>query len=92
MQIFGFPVRALIVVVIGASAALLANMLGLIIVGQLNQKLPIDRPISYFWYDLRIRKQHHQLYPNSKLILLLNLCIIVIIVSVVLFILFMKLG
>ena len=91
MQVMGFPIRALIAMAIGASAALLANMLSLIIVGQINQVLPENERMSYFWYDLRIRGRHRQLYPKSKLVSFLDICIFSMIVSFVLFVLLMRL-
>jgi hypothetical protein len=91
MQVMGFPIRALIAMAIGASVTLLANMLSLIRVGQINQVLPENERMSYFWYDLRIRKRHRQLYPKSKLVIFLDICIFSMIVSFVLFIVLMRL-
>ena len=79
MKLLGFP-----------SAALIANMLSLTIVGQINQQLPESQRESYFWYDLRIRKRHHQLYPESKLVLFLDICIITVVLSFAAFVILLQ--
>jgi hypothetical protein len=90
VQVMGFPIQALIAVAVGASAALLANMLALMIVGQINQALPQTEHMSYLWYDLRIRKRHRQLYPNSKLVFLLDTSIFVMFMSFLVFIVLLR--
>jgi len=90
MQALGFPIWALIAMAIGASAALLANMLALIIVGQINQVLPEKERTSYLWHDLRIRGRHRRLYPNSKLVNFLDICIFSMFVSFVFFVFLMR--
>ena len=90
MQVMGFPIRSLVAIGVGASAALLANMLALMIVGQINQALPQNQHTSYLWYDLRIRKRHRQLYPNSKLVFLLDMCIFAMFMSFLAFIVLLR--
>jgi hypothetical protein len=72
--ITAFTTRTLIIIVIGASFAILGNMLAYVIVGQINQRVLDKEQFSYLWWDLRIRKKHKQLYPGSKLVLLFDLC------------------
>ncbi len=60
---------------VGASCAILANMLMLIIVGQINRKLPDDKQISYFWWRLKeVSEQYRRFYPKGRLLLLMYMC------------------
>lgn len=49
-------------------------MLSYVMVGQINQRLPENERISYLWWDLRVRKKHREMYPESKLASLFDLC------------------
>jgi hypothetical protein len=88
----GFPISALVAIGFGAGFAILANMLALIIVGEINQKVPEDRQVSYFWHGSTIRKQHRLFYPESKLVLFLDLCTVLLISRFVLAVFFMRLS
>ncbi len=74
MQIMGLPAKAIIVALIGGGFAIMGNMLALIIIGEINQKVSEGQRISYFWWGTGIRKQHRWLYPDSKLVLLFDTC------------------
>jgi hypothetical protein len=69
-----FSVRTLIVIAIGAGFAVMGNMLALVIIGQINEKVPENERLSYFRWGLGIRKLHKHLYPKSKLVLFFDLC------------------
>jgi hypothetical protein len=77
MQVIaGFTTKEILFIAIGASFAIFANMIALVIVGQINEKVSPDQKVSYLGWSSRIRKQHRQLYPESKLVLLFDICII----------------
>jgi hypothetical protein len=82
-QIFGL---------IGAGIALTANMLAHEMIDQINQKLPKEKQISWFWYLTEIKRQHKTMYPNSKLSLLLNICSVGLVVWFLVIIWFWVLG
>jgi hypothetical protein len=69
-----FSAREIIAALILGGFAIMANMLALVIVGQINEKVPANERLSYFGWDSRIRKLHKHLYPKSKLVLFFDLC------------------
>ena len=68
--------RFFVIGAIGGILGFTANMLALEMLDQVNQKLPADKQISWMWYgNLRIKRQHREMYPDSKLRFLLNVCV-----------------
>jgi hypothetical protein len=67
------PLPVIVVACLG-TFAILANTLSFIMIGKINEGLPEPDRISYFWRGTEIRKKHKQLYPESRLVFLLNLC------------------
>ena len=51
-------------------------MISFVMIGKINERVPESNRISYFWWGTEVRKKFKQLYPESKLSLLLNLCVI----------------
>jgi hypothetical protein len=76
-----FTVRILVAVGIGASFAIMGNMLAYVIVGRINERVPESERVSYLKWDLRIRKKHREIYPDSKLVSLFDLCCILMVLS-----------
>ena len=74
MQMTSIFLRVIILGLVGGSFAVAANMIALMIIGQINQNLPQEERISYVWWGTGIRKLHHQFYPKSRLVLLMDLC------------------
>jgi hypothetical protein len=70
------PPPVIIVACLGGSFAILANMVSFIMIGKINERVPEHERISYFWWGTEVRKRYKQLYPESKLIFLLNLSIV----------------
>ncbi len=66
-------IKELLLIVGFGSLGAAASMLMLIMIGQVNQKLPVDQRMSYFRWG-PVRQLHRQLYPNSKLVLAYDLC------------------
>jgi hypothetical protein len=67
-----------------ASAAVLANMISYIMIGKINERLPESERISYIWWGTEVRKRFKELYPGNRLVLLLDSCMVVLIVSFIL--------
>ncbi|MBZ5594225.1 MAG: hypothetical protein LAP39_18445 [Acidobacteriia bacterium] len=64
----GISVRSLLILAIGATMAIAANMLTLVMIGQINRKLPESEQISYiFWGIGKVLRYHRQYYPRSWL-------------------------
>lgn len=74
MQIAGFPLKAIIAAAAGGSFAIVLNMLALVLIGKINEKVQPDKRVSYFVWGSGIKKQFRQLYPDSKLLVVMRLC------------------
>jgi len=70
-----FNVRAIIVALLGGSFAIFANMISLVMIGKINERVQESERVSYFWWGTEVRKKFKGLYPESKLTLLLDLCV-----------------
>jgi len=78
------PVATHLLLSVGATSAIVANMLTLIMIGQVNRKLPEDEQISYiFWGIGTVFRQHRRFYPRSYLVHLCVACGVVLVVSFV---------
>lgn len=71
-----FTVRAIVVALMGGSFAIFANMISFAMIGKINERVPETERISYFWWGTEVRKRFKELYPESRLTLLLDLCVI----------------
>jgi len=70
-----FPWRFAVLISVGTSCAISANMLILTIVGKINSKLPNDKQISYLWWRLaEVKEQYRRFYPEGRLVLLTYIC------------------
>jgi hypothetical protein len=75
-----FSIPTLILVTLGAGAAVTANMLAYVMTGQINEKVAQNERLRYLGWDSRIRRKHRQLYPESKLVYLFDACGILMVV------------
>jgi hypothetical protein len=64
-----------------ASSAIFANMISFIMIGKINKRVVESERISYFWWGNQVRRKFKHFYPDSKLTLLLNLCVVLMFVS-----------
>jgi hypothetical protein len=64
---------------IGGSAAAFANMIYFMIIGKINERSPENERISYFWWGTEVRMKFKQMYPGSRLVLLLDSCVVIMI-------------
>ncbi|MGA2482656.1 MAG: hypothetical protein ABSF92_06025 [Candidatus Acidiferrales bacterium] len=53
---------------------MILNMLALVMIGKINQKLPEDQRVGYFGWSSRIKKQYRALYPESRWLLAVRTC------------------
>jgi hypothetical protein len=83
MPLIGFSFWTLAVVALGGSCAILANMISFVMIGKINERVPENERISYFWWGTEVRKRYKQLYSESKLAFFLDLCVISILVCFV---------
>jgi len=61
--------------VVGGAFAFTANMLALAIIDQINQKVPEAERVDWIrWGGISIRKKHRKLYPESRLVLAMDIC------------------
>lgn len=83
MQMMGIPIQAIAIGLVAGGFAVTLNMLALIMIGKINQKLPLDERVSYFNWGSGIKKQYRGLYPESNLIIIVRVCEILLILCFV---------
>lgn len=54
-------------------------MVSFIMIGKVNERLPVAERISYLWGTPRVRTRFRRLYPGSRLILLHDSCIVILV-------------
>jgi hypothetical protein len=75
-----FTVRAIVVALMGGFFAIFANMICFAMIGKINERVPESDRISYFRWGTEVRKRFKKLYPESRLTLLLDLCVILMVI------------
>jgi hypothetical protein len=55
-------------------------LISFVMIGKINERVPESERISYFWWGTEVRKRFKRLYPDSKLTLLLDLCLVLMVV------------
>lgn len=66
-----------------ATFAILVNLLYFIMIGKVNERVPERERISYLWWGTGVRKKFKQIYPGNKLVLLLDSCVVLLVLSFV---------
>jgi hypothetical protein len=82
------PLRVIAIALLGGSFAIFANMLSFIMIGKINERAPENERTSYFWWGTEVRKRYKQFYPASKLALLADLCLVLMVLSFMLLVRF----
>jgi hypothetical protein len=82
----------IIVACLGGSFAVLGNMLYFMMIGKINERVSENDRISYFWWGTEVRKKYKQLYPERKLVLLADLCVILMVLCFLFLIRFWVFG
>jgi hypothetical protein len=76
MQSTNLPsIPVLIVASLGGVSALLANLISIRMIEGINKNLPAGKQLSYFWWGSEIRKEFKRQCPSSKLVLLRDFCL-----------------
>ncbi len=70
------PLSVIIAGCLMGSFAVLGNMLYFMMIGKINERVPENERVSYFWWGAEVRKRYKQLYPSTKLVLLADICLI----------------
>jgi hypothetical protein len=65
-----FPAELIIIGAVLGSLAILLNMLALVIIGKINEKVPEHERMGYLWWGTGILKRYRAIYPNGRLALL----------------------
>ena len=64
---------------LGASAAIIANLISFVMVGKVNERSAENEKISYLSWGSEVRMRFKQLYPGDKLVLLRDSCMVLMI-------------
>jgi hypothetical protein len=67
------PIKMIVVALIGGVFALSANLLAFTMIDQINQKVPEGQKVHWFFWGTEIKKKHRALYPDGKLVSVLNI-------------------
>ena len=70
------PLPIIIAGCLMGSLAVLGNTLYFVMIGKINERVPENERISYFWWGTGVRKRYKQLYPSNRLVLLADVCLI----------------
>ncbi len=67
---------AIIAVSMGGAAAFSANIISMVMIRKINARLPSGERISYYWWGGEIRARFKRAFPNDKLVLLHDCCVV----------------
>jgi hypothetical protein len=71
---------------VGGAFAFTANMIAFQIIDQINKTLPESERLDWLGWGTGIKKRHRVLYPESRLVLAMNVCTALMVVTFVLLI------
>ena len=57
--------RAAVLGLLGGSFAIFANMIYLVMIGKINERVPESERISYFWWGTEVRKRFKRIYRRK---------------------------
>ena len=72
---FPIPLPVIIASCLFATFAILANLISLVMIGKINERIREGKRISYFRWGTEVRKRFKQLCPKSRLVFLLDSCL-----------------
>lgn len=78
------PLPGIAVGLIMGSLAITASTLSYIMIGKINERVPENERISYFWWGTEVRTRFKQLYPESRLVFFLDSCVVLMVLCFVL--------
>jgi len=50
-------------------------------IGKINERVPDNERVSYLWWGSEVRRKFKRLYPGNRLVVLLDSCIILLVLS-----------
>ena len=77
---------------LGASAAILGNVISFVMIAKINERSPATNRISYLWWGAGVRTRFKQLYPDKRLVLLVDCCVAIMVLCLVVVIKFWVFG
>jgi hypothetical protein len=77
---------------LGASAAIIANLISIVMIGKVNERSPANEKISYLSWGSEVRTRFKQLYPGDRLVLLRDSCMVLMILCFIALIRFWVFG
>ena len=81
METAYIPLRVIVVALVGGLFAIAANMLSFVMISKINERVPENERISYFRWGTEVRRKYKELFPASKLPLLVNVCVVMLLVG-----------
>jgi hypothetical protein len=70
-----FNLREIVFMCLGGSFAILSNIIYFLMIGKINERVPPDQRVSYILWGSEVKRKYSRLYPESRLTLLLNVCV-----------------
>ena len=61
---------------LGASSAVLANTVPVVLIGKINERVPDNERISYLRWGTEVRRRFKELCPRSRLVVVLDSCVL----------------
>jgi hypothetical protein len=65
-------IQLIVVGLLGGAFALSANLVAFAMIEQINEKAPEGEKVHWFFWGTEIKKRHQTLYPDSKLVPVIN--------------------
>lgn len=65
-------IQMIVMGLLGGAFALSANLVAFAMIEQINQKVPEGEKVHWFFWGTEIKKRHQALYPDSKLVPVIN--------------------
>lgn len=82
MQLTIMPsMPAIICACFGGTFAVLANTLCFVMIGKINERVPDSERLSYLWWGTEVRKKFRQICPGNRLVLMLDCCVVLMVLS-----------
>jgi hypothetical protein len=75
VSLMGFSCWQLGLGALTATLAICGNILAVVMVGKVNERVPEPDRISYLWWNANIAVKYRQLYPSGKLASYYRACV-----------------
>jgi hypothetical protein len=75
------PLNIIVVVLFFGAFAIAANILSFVMIAKVNERVPEAEQISYLRWGTEVQKRYKELYPTTKLPILVNICVVIMLVG-----------